>query len=72
MPLHFSNKKGELYITFEVLFPTTLTEDRKTRIKEVLGNDTLILAAMALCSQYHSIGQQISFPLISAGSFIER
>lgn len=37
MPLHFSNKKGDLYITFEVLFPTTLTEDQKTRIKEVLG-----------------------------------
>ncbi|KAL9447670.1 hypothetical protein AB3S75_015192 [Citrus x aurantiifolia] len=41
MPLHFSNKKGDLYITFEVLFPTTLTEGRKTRINEVLGNDTL-------------------------------
>ena len=41
MPLHFSNKKGDLYITFEVLFRTTLKEDQKTRIKEVLGNDTL-------------------------------
>lgn len=37
MPLHFSNKKGDLYVTFEVLFPTSLTEDQKTKIKEVLG-----------------------------------
>jgi DnaJ family protein B protein 11 len=37
MPLHFSNKKGDLYITFEVLFPTSLTEDQKTGIKSILG-----------------------------------
>ncbi|KAG8389547.1 hypothetical protein BUALT_Bualt02G0240600 [Buddleja alternifolia] len=35
MPLHFSNKKGDLYVTFEVLFPTSLTEDQKTKIKEI-------------------------------------
>ncbi|KAM1042385.1 hypothetical protein ACFX13_032171 [Malus domestica] len=37
MPLHFSNKKGDLYVTFEVLFPNSLTEDQKTKIKAVLG-----------------------------------
>lgn len=37
MPLHFSTKKGDLYVTFEVLFPTSLTEDRKRKIKEILG-----------------------------------
>ncbi|XVE73408.1 hypothetical protein DITRI_Ditri11bG0115600 [Diplodiscus trichospermus] len=37
MPLHFSNKKGDLYVTYEVLFPTSLTEDQKTKIKAVLG-----------------------------------
>ncbi|KAF5745906.1 DnaJ subfamily B member 11 [Tripterygium wilfordii] len=37
MPLHFSNKKGDLYVTFEVLFPTSLTEEQKAKIKEVLG-----------------------------------
>ncbi|KAL6515934.1 DnaJ protein erdj3b [Orobanche gracilis] len=37
MPLHFSNKKGDLYVTFEVLFPTSLTEDQKTKIKGILG-----------------------------------
>ncbi|XP_057776662.1 dnaJ protein ERDJ3B-like [Salvia miltiorrhiza] len=37
MPLHFSNKKGDLYVAFEVLFPTSLTEDQKTKIKEILG-----------------------------------
>ncbi|KAL6500275.1 DnaJ protein erdj3b [Orobanche minor] len=37
MPLHFSNKKGDLHVTFEVLFPTSLTEDQKTKIKETLG-----------------------------------
>ncbi|GER44345.1 chaperone protein dnaJ [Striga asiatica] len=36
MPLHFNNKKGNLYVTFEVLFPTLLTEDQKTKIKEAL------------------------------------
>lgn len=37
MPLHFSNKKGNLYVTFEVLFPTSLSEEQKTKIKAVLG-----------------------------------
>ncbi|KAG5627846.1 hypothetical protein H5410_013064 [Solanum commersonii] len=37
MPLHYSNKKGDLYIKFEVLFPTSLTEEQKKQIKEVLG-----------------------------------
>lgn len=37
MPLHFSNKKGDLYVTFEVLFPKSLTPDQKTKIKDTLG-----------------------------------
>lgn len=37
MPLHFSTKKGVLYVAFEVLFPTSLTEDQKTKIKAILG-----------------------------------
>lgn len=37
MPLHYSTKKGDLYVTFEVLFPTSLTEDQKTKIKAILG-----------------------------------
>ncbi|KAM5576051.1 dnaJ protein ERDJ3B [Rosa sericea] len=37
MPLHFHSKKGDLYVTFEVLFPTSLTEEQKTKIKAVLG-----------------------------------
>ncbi|XP_059625603.1 dnaJ protein ERDJ3B [Cornus florida] len=37
MPLHFSTKKGDLYVTFEVLFPTSLREDQKTKIKAILG-----------------------------------
>ncbi|XP_068662678.1 dnaJ protein ERDJ3B-like [Aristolochia californica] len=36
MPLHFSSKKGDFYVTFEVLFPSSLTEEQKTKIKEVL------------------------------------
>uniref|UniRef100_A0A7N0ZX81 DnaJ protein ERDJ3B n=1 Tax=Kalanchoe fedtschenkoi TaxID=63787 RepID=A0A7N0ZX81_KALFE len=36
MPLHLSTKKGGLYITFEVLFPTSLTEEQKTKMKEIL------------------------------------
>ncbi|KAG9459594.1 hypothetical protein H6P81_004102 [Aristolochia fimbriata] len=36
MPLHFNTKKGDLYVTFEVLFPQSLTEEQKTKIKEVL------------------------------------
>ena len=37
MPLHMSRKKGDLYVTFEVLFPMSLTEDQKTKIKAILG-----------------------------------
>ncbi|KAF3793280.1 DnaJ protein [Nymphaea thermarum] len=37
MPLYMSSKKGDLYITFEVLFPTSLTEDQKAKIKAVLS-----------------------------------
>lgn len=37
MPLHFSNKKGDLYVKFEVLFPVSLTEDQKIKIKKILG-----------------------------------
>ncbi|GAB2282221.1 DnaJ protein erdj3b [Dionaea muscipula] len=37
MPLHYSNKKGDLYVNFEVLFPTSLTVDQKQKIKEILG-----------------------------------
>ncbi|KAK7344393.1 hypothetical protein VNO77_13937 [Canavalia gladiata] len=36
MPLHMSTKKGDLYVTFEVLFPTSLTEEQKTNIKAIL------------------------------------
>ncbi|GMH20899.1 hypothetical protein Nepgr_022741 [Nepenthes gracilis] len=37
MPVHFSNKKGDLFVVFEVLFPTSLTEDQKKKIKEILA-----------------------------------
>ena len=37
MPLHLHSKKGDLYVTFEVLFPTSRTEEQKTKIKAVLG-----------------------------------
>jgi DnaJ-class molecular chaperone len=37
MPLHFSTKKGDLYVAFEVLFPTSLTEDQKEKIKAVFA-----------------------------------
>ncbi|KAI3864657.1 hypothetical protein MKX03_009177 [Papaver bracteatum] len=37
MPLHISSKKGDLYVTFEVLFPSSLAEDQKTKIKEVFA-----------------------------------
>uniref|UniRef100_A0A0E0KYP2 J domain-containing protein n=1 Tax=Oryza punctata TaxID=4537 RepID=A0A0E0KYP2_ORYPU len=36
MPLYQSNKKGDLYVTFEVLFPKTLTDDQKTKLKGIL------------------------------------
>uniref|UniRef100_A0A0D6R3E3 DnaJ protein ERDJ3B n=1 Tax=Araucaria cunninghamii TaxID=56994 RepID=A0A0D6R3E3_ARACU len=35
MPLHMSNKKGDLFVTYEVLFPNKLTEEQKNKIKEV-------------------------------------
>ncbi|XP_008797220.2 dnaJ protein ERDJ3B isoform X2 [Phoenix dactylifera] len=37
MPLHLSTKKGDLYVTYEVLFPKSLTEDQKTKIKAILS-----------------------------------
>lgn len=37
MPVHFSTKKGDLYVTFEVIFPESLTDDQKKKIKEVLS-----------------------------------
>ncbi|MQM09971.1 hypothetical protein Taro_042858 [Colocasia esculenta] len=37
MPLHLSTKKGDLYVTYEVLFPTTLTEEQKEKIRAVLS-----------------------------------
>ncbi|KAG9157210.1 hypothetical protein Leryth_004880 [Lithospermum erythrorhizon] len=37
MPLHYGNKKGDLYVKFEVLFPTALTDEQKTQIKKVFG-----------------------------------
>ncbi|RZS17391.1 hypothetical protein BHM03_00049515, partial [Ensete ventricosum] len=37
MPIHMSTKKGDLYLTYEVLFPKSLTEDQKTKIKAVLS-----------------------------------
>ncbi|XP_047310958.1 dnaJ protein ERDJ3B [Impatiens glandulifera] len=36
MPLHFSNKKGDLYVAYEVIFPKSLTEEQKKKIKEIL------------------------------------
>lgn len=37
MPLHFNNKKGDLYVAFEVVFPTSLTDEQKRKIKEILA-----------------------------------
>ncbi|RDX97935.1 DnaJ protein ERDJ3B, partial [Mucuna pruriens] len=37
MPRHMSTKKGDLYVTFEVLFPTSLTEEQKTNIIAILN-----------------------------------
>lgn len=37
MPLHLSNKKGDLYVTYEVLFPSSLTEEQKTKIREIFA-----------------------------------
>ncbi|RLM98494.1 dnaJ protein ERDJ3B-like [Panicum miliaceum] len=36
MPLYQSNKKGDLHVTFEVVFPKTLTDDQKAKLKDVL------------------------------------
>ncbi|KAG0497926.1 hypothetical protein HPP92_002617 [Vanilla planifolia] len=36
MPVHASTKKGDLYVTYEVSFPTSLTDEQKTKIKEIL------------------------------------
>ncbi|KAJ1687658.1 hypothetical protein LUZ63_019048 [Rhynchospora breviuscula] len=37
MPLYQSNKKGDLYVTFEVLFPKSLSEDQKSKLKSILS-----------------------------------
>ncbi|XP_010544978.1 PREDICTED: dnaJ protein ERDJ3B [Tarenaya hassleriana] len=37
MPVYYSNKKGDLYVTFEVIFPSSLSDDQKKKIKEVLS-----------------------------------
>ncbi|XP_010914541.1 dnaJ protein ERDJ3B [Elaeis guineensis] len=37
MPSHLSTRKGDLYVTYEVLFPKSLTEDQKTKIKAILS-----------------------------------
>ncbi|XP_020574849.1 dnaJ protein ERDJ3B [Phalaenopsis equestris] len=37
MPVHMSSKKGDLYVTFEVSFPRSLTEHQKTKIKEIFS-----------------------------------
>jgi DnaJ homolog subfamily B member 11 len=37
MPLYQSDKKGDLYVTFEVLFPKSLSEDQKSKIKAILS-----------------------------------
>ncbi|XP_039114088.1 dnaJ protein ERDJ3B-like [Dioscorea cayenensis subsp. rotundata] len=37
MPLHLSNKKGDVYVTYEVLFPKSLTGDQKTKLNTVLS-----------------------------------
>ncbi|XP_062208422.1 dnaJ protein ERDJ3B-like [Phragmites australis] len=35
MPLYQSNKRGDLYIKFEVTFPKTLTDDQKAKLKSI-------------------------------------
>lgn len=35
MPLHMSTKKGDLSVTYEVFFPSKLTEEQKNKIKEI-------------------------------------
>ncbi|KAG5149266.1 hypothetical protein JHK82_016147 [Glycine max] len=37
MPVHMSTKKGDLYVTFEVLFPNSLTEEQKTNIIAIIA-----------------------------------
>ncbi|KAI0511632.1 hypothetical protein KFK09_012262 [Dendrobium nobile] len=37
MPVHMSSKKGDLHVTFEVSFPRSLTEDQKTKIKQIFS-----------------------------------
>ena len=36
MPLYKSTKKGDLYITFHVVFPEGLTDDQKAKLKDIL------------------------------------
>lgn len=37
MPLHLSPKKGDLYVAFEALFPKSLTDDQRSKIKAILS-----------------------------------
>ncbi|XP_042452086.1 dnaJ protein ERDJ3B-like [Zingiber officinale] len=37
MPLHLSTKKGDLYVTFEILFPNSLTDKQSSKIKAILS-----------------------------------
>lgn len=37
MPLYMNSKYGDLYVTFEVSFPRSLTEDQKTKVKEIFS-----------------------------------
>lgn len=38
MPVHLSTSKGNLFVTYEVLFPSSLTEEQKRKIKEVFAS----------------------------------
>ncbi|WVZ71243.1 hypothetical protein U9M48_019855 [Paspalum notatum var. saurae] len=35
MPLYHSNKKGDMYVTFEVIFPDDLSHDQKAKLKSI-------------------------------------
>jgi len=39
MPIHLSTNKGNLLVAFEVLFPSSLTEEQKRKIKEVFAQN---------------------------------
>lgn len=38
MPIHESVSKGDLFVTFEVEFPSKLTDEQKVAIKQILGS----------------------------------